>query len=517
MQDTTMLKRIDADEDRPESRAPAASRLLAPGRNCWRIAQASRAAVLADACHYFPRVEMALRQATRSILIVGWDFDGRIKLRQDADDCEQLGDLLRALVEARPELEVRILVWSVAVIHAAGAPMPLLLGAPWQNHPRITLKLDQEHPFYGSHHQKLVVVDEQVAFVGGMDLTVQRWDSCDHPDNDPVRVDPDGCAYSPLHDVHAIVEGDAARALADVARDRWRRATGETLPATPGEADLWPEDLEPEFIDVPVAVARTAPALGKEPAIEEIKALTVEMIAAASRTIYIEAQYFSARRVRDAIEKSLAAASGPDIVVVTPRPMHGLMERLVMTRNRDRMLRQLRRADRHNRLRVMYPVVPGRDGGVCQVMVHSKLVIIDDELLRIGSANLNNRSMGLDTECDIVIEATDEASRRAIARVRGRLLGEHLDVSPEAVAQAQADLGSLARAVDHLNRNRRGLRPFPETRLGGPVHAVIGTWLLDPSRPLQPLWWRRRHKRKEGPRRLPRRVRRRRAGAAKAR
>jgi phosphatidylserine/phosphatidylglycerophosphate/cardiolipin synthase-like enzyme len=221
--------------------------------------------------------------------------------------------------------------------------------------------------------------------------------------------------------------------------------------------------------------------------------------------------------VREALAESLARTRGPDIVVVTPRPMHGWMERFVMSKNRDRLLRHLRRADRHHRLRVFYPVVPGKEGGTCQVMVHSKVVIIDDEYLRIGSANLNNRSMGLDTECDIVIEAHDDASRRAIARVRERLVGEHLDVNPEAVAEATKAHGSFRRAVDDLNRNRRGLRPFPEVKLDGPVHAVVGTWLLDPSRPLQPLWWRRRHKLKTAHRRLPRRVRKRRAGAPKAR
>jgi phosphatidylserine/phosphatidylglycerophosphate/cardiolipin synthase-like enzyme len=518
MQQMTMVRETTQPREPSESDAPAAGpRLLAPGRNCWRIAPSSRAAILPDACHYFPRLDEALRKAERSITIIGWDFDGRIKLKPDCgDDCPQLGDLLRSLVEDRPELEIRILVWSVAVIHAAGAPIPLLLGAPWQDHPRITLKLDQEHPFYGSHHQKLVIVDDQVAFIGGMDLTVQRWDSCGHADSDPIRLDPDGCAYSPLHDVHSIIEGEAARALGDVARDRWRRATGEILQPVAGAGSLWPEDLEPDFVDVDVGIARTAPAFGKEPAIGELEELTLDMLAAARHSVYIEAQYFSARSLRKVLTKSLLATHGPEIIVVTPRPMHGWLERMVMAQNRDRLLRHLRRADRHNRLRVFYPVVPAREGKACQVMVHSKLVIIDDEILRIGSANLNNRSMGLDTECDIVIEANNDATRRAIAHVRHRLLGEHLDVSPEAVAQAVIDRGSLVHAIDYLNRNRRGLRPFPETKLNGPIESVLCTWLFDPTRPLQPLWWRRRHKRKEGPRRLPRRVRKRRVGAAPA-
>ena len=160
---------------------PSAGRILQPGRNCWRISRAAKAAVMSDGGPYFAHLEDALRQAKRSVMIVGWDFDGRIRLRPDAspEESPELGPLLRSLVEARPELEIRILVWSVAVLHAPGAPLPLLFGAEWQEHPRITLKLDTRHPLYAAHHQKIVCIDGGLAFVGGIDLTVRRWDR--HP------------------------------------------------------------------------------------------------------------------------------------------------------------------------------------------------------------------------------------------------------------------------------------------------------------------------------------------------
>src|SRR5690606_12209369 len=142
---------------------------------------------------YFAALEASLRRADRSIIIIGWDFDARIRLRpQDGADTLTLADLLRSLVEKRPELHIRILVWSLATVHAPGKTLPLLFGASWARHERIELRLDTHHPAYASHHQKIVIIDDSVAFVGGMDLTVARWDRPGHVPNEELRTDPDG-------------------------------------------------------------------------------------------------------------------------------------------------------------------------------------------------------------------------------------------------------------------------------------------------------------------------------------
>jgi phosphatidylserine/phosphatidylglycerophosphate/cardiolipin synthase-like enzyme len=465
------------DRDRPQG-------VLKPGRNCRGIARARRAAVLVDACDYYERLAQALRRAHRSVLIVGWDFDGRIHLCPHHEKCEPLGDVLRALVEARPELEVRVLVWSAAVVHASGDPLPLLMGAPWEDHPRISVRLDTKHPLYASHHQKIVVIDDVIAFCGGIDLTAERWDTCGHDAEDPLRLLPDGKPYHPVHDVQMAVDGDAARMVGDVARERWQIATGETVSAVADAKPIWPDDLVPDFTDTPVAVACTAPEYEGRPAVHEIAALTEDLLGAARHTIYIENQYFAASRVRRVLEKSLAARNGPEIVAVIRRASPGMLERLVMSNNRDRLIRRLRQADRHNRLRVYYPVVAGKESP-CEVFVHAKVLIVDDTVLRVGSANLNNRSMGLDTECDLVLEAATAADRQSILALRHRLLAEHLGATPEEVAETVAARGSLIRAVDTLNRNGRGLRPFPETDFNGPIEPIAGTGFLDPKRPLE--------------------------------
>jgi phosphatidylserine/phosphatidylglycerophosphate/cardiolipin synthase-like enzyme len=464
----------------------AAPPILHPGRNCWRIAEAERASVLIDAAAYFARLAESLAGARRSVTIIGWDFDGRICLTPGGTSAapQTLGALLRSLVEARPELEVRILVWSVAVVHAPGSPRELLLGAEWQQHPRIQVKLDTEHPVYAAHHQKIVVIDDRLAFVGGIDLTVRRWDTPAHAADDPLRRDPDGKPYSPVHDVQMMVDGEAARAVAELARARWRYATGEQLPRVGVEDDPWPPGLAPDFTHCCVGIARTAPGWGEAPAYAEGAVLTADILRAAEHCIYIEAQYLTADFLGDILEQQLARPVGPELVVVLTRQSHGFAERWVMGHNRDHLLRRLKRADRYGRLRVYYPVLNG-PGGELEILVHAKLAIVDNRLLRVGSSNLNNRSVALDTECDLAIEAHHETTREKIAQIRDTLLGEHLGVAPATVREAVQQETSLVRAIDRLNTGPRCLKPFEIDEGRAPARRVLGTALFDPKRPFR--------------------------------
>jgi phosphatidylserine/phosphatidylglycerophosphate/cardiolipin synthase-like enzyme len=469
--------------------------ILQPGRNCWRTVPAEKATVLIDGEEYFSQLETTLRKAQRSIMIIGWDFDGGIRLRPDLppEASPPLGPLLRSLVEERPELEIRILVWSIAVVHAPGAPGPLIFGAEWQNHPRLQLRLDKHHPLYAAHHQKIVCIDDSLAFVGGMDLTVMRWDTPDHACDNPYRLKEDGTVYDPVHDVQMVVTGPAAHSIAELANDRWQIATGEEPPCLPRPAlDPWPENLPVHFINAPIAIARTYPAWGEQLAVQEAAALNLDALCAAQRSIYIEAQYMTAPCIGDILEQHLANPSGPEIVVIQTHESHGWAEKRVMGTNRDRLIRRLRKADRYDRLRVYYPVVPAKDG-FCQVLIHSKLIIVDDTFLRIGSSNLNNRSIGLDTECDLALEATDDYMRRTIAHLRDRLLAEHLGTQVDVLSRTIAEeSGSVIAAIERLNVNERRLYTFDAMFDEGPAEPAVGTGLLDPLEPFEPLWFLKR-------------------------
>lgn len=458
--------------------------VLRPGDNCFALSTARRAAVLVDAIAYFSALEEALGHARRSVVILAWDFDAHIKLRpQEGDDAPTLGVYLRRLVEERPHLEIRILVWSFAAIHAPSAAMPLLLGEDWHDHPRIRIVLDTNHPMHAAHHQKVVIIDDSLAFVGGMDLTVGRWDTPRHAADEPFRDGHNGEYFPPVHDVQMMVDGPVVRAIAQVVHARWRDATGEQLRLhVPG--DLWLDKVGPDFSDVPIGVSRTAPRLNGSTVVEEAAKLTEDMLRAARHTIYIEAQYFTAKRLRPVFREILSRAHGPEIVVVSPLHANGLVERFIMGANRDRLLRALRRADRYNRLHFYCPVVPAKDGGEQGVLVHAKVMIVDDGLLRVGSSNLNNRSVGLDTECDLTIEADRPEMQDVIARQRDRLVAEHLGVDPALVRAMVRREGSLLHAIERLNREH-GRRLMPVTVRRGPAHSFPGTRLLDPERPFR--------------------------------
>jgi phosphatidylserine/phosphatidylglycerophosphate/cardiolipin synthase-like enzyme len=439
--------------------------------------------VLVDGATYFAHLHDALLLARRSILILGWDFDGRIKLRPQDDDCPAIGPFLRELVERKPDLHVDILVWSVAVWHAPSSPMGLLIGESWQEHPRIRLHLDTRHPIYAAHHQKIVCIDEALAFCGGIDLTVMRWDTSDHSIDGPLRRTPDNEPYGAVHDIQMVVQGEAAVALADIARDRWQRAGFALSPRVEWHDPIWPPSLAADFTNTPAALARTFPSWEDHAAIEEIAAVTQDVILAARTYIYIENQYLTAPDVGKALARKLAEPNGPDIVIVVTKASRGRAEQFVMGRNRERLLRRLIRADRYKRLRIYYPAIC--EGDVEHpIHVHAKLMVVDDRILRIGSANLNSRSMGLDTECDLLIEARDETTRRGICGIRERLMAEHLGTTAAVARETAIAERSLLISIDQLNHGRRRLKPI-DVRPRGPIRPVWGTLLLDPRRPIR--------------------------------
>jgi phosphatidylserine/phosphatidylglycerophosphate/cardiolipin synthase-like enzyme len=290
-------------------------RVLQEGVTCWRIAQADRIAVLIDGAAYYLALLQALRQARSRIMILGWDFDPRVRL-DPTDPATELRQLLPALVERCPELHIYLLIWDVSVVLGPSSTLDQLFD-DWQAHPRIHFRRDGRHPFGAAHHEKLVCIDDALAFAGGIDLTVERWDTPQHDPADPLRLDAQGERYDPVHDLQTTVHGEAARALAELARERWTEATGEALAPCRSTSDPWPESIAPWLTDVPVGIARTRPAMDGRPGVSEVAALYAAALAAARRSVYIEAQYLGARPVADLLAALLERAEGPDIVILS--------------------------------------------------------------------------------------------------------------------------------------------------------------------------------------------------------
>lgn len=465
--------------------------LLSEGDTCWRVAPSRRARMLIDAADYFLAVRRALLKAERSVFIVGWDIDSRTRLvgpggEMDPDDDlpDSLCAFLTELVKRRPGLKIHLLLWDYSMLYALERePLPAIR-LDWATPPQISVCLDDVLPIGACHHQKLVVIDDAVAFSGGLDLTIRRWDTSDHRMNHPARKDPRGEGYRPFHDVQMMVDGEAALALGELARRRWQRAACEKPERARPSGDPWPQGFEPHFTGSDIGIARTQPPYDGQREVREVERLFLRSIAAAERHIYFENQFVTADSLCAALIDRLKERSALEVLIVAPNVHHTWLEERSMNAGRRRFMDRLKAAGFGDRVRLVFPAVPDDDSGE-GVMVHAKVTIVDDRLLRVGSANLNNRSMGTDTECDLAVEATTTEERAAIARLQHRLLAEHLGLQAEEVAALLAEERSLLAVVDRCDGNPRGLKSIDLS--GAPSDELSRTvgQIADPERPIE--------------------------------
>ncbi|HEX3919442.1 MAG TPA: phospholipase D-like domain-containing protein [Caulobacteraceae bacterium] len=440
--------------------------LLRAGETCWRPAQAGRARFLIDGQNYFRALDGALRAARRSIHLLGWSFDPRTRLSEDGG---QIGQLLIDLAARQPGLDVRLLAWQSALpISATQGFFPHRAKARFRG-TRVRFELDAEVPLGACHHQKVIVIDDALAFVGGADLAGDRWDTPEHLDDAPRRAGPGGGRHGPRHEVMAMVDGPAAAALGDLFRARWRIAVGDIGEAPPPAPPQWPAGFGPELDCGRIGVARTLPAWRDEPGAREIAELTLEAIAGAERLIYLENQYFTWPLAVEALAARLAEPDGPEVVLICTDRSPSYFDRLTMDRARSTALWRLKSGDIFRRFHALAPFTRGGK----PIIAHAKVMIVDDRLVRISSANLNNRSHGFDTECEVALEAQTPAERAALGGFRDRLAGHWLGRGADEVAEMRRLTGSLGEGLWALDGGAR-LRPLEARRLG-----LFGEWVAE--------------------------------------
>ena len=465
---------------------------MQPGTNCWRIEEAEKARLIVDAADYFAVVRQAMMLAEKRIMLIGWDFDARVRVGPKWNPTgapSTIGRFVLWLARNNPELKVYLLRWDFGAFKALFRGTTPVTVARWAMHKRIHVKLDSAHPFGASHHQKIVVIDDCLAFCGGIDITSHRWDTRAHEDGDPRRVGPLGAAYPPWHDATMALSGPAARALDELARERWACAGGGELPEVNRHAKIWPQDLVPHFEKVQVAIARTQPAYGATVEAHEIEALYLDMIGRARRHVYMEGQYFASGVIAEAIARRLAEPDGPEFVLVTPQQAHGWLEQVAMDTARSRLVEAVKNYDKDNRFRMYMPFTAAGK----PIYVHAKIMVVDDEVLRVGSSNLNNRSLRLDTECDVAIDAMvpgNEEVRHTIRGLRDDLIAEHLGAEPDEVTRVIEESGSIIQGIEQLRRSGRSLHPYEPPPLTGVGTFLAEKELLDPEGPdrtLEPL------------------------------
>jgi phosphatidylserine/phosphatidylglycerophosphate/cardiolipin synthase-like enzyme/uncharacterized membrane protein YdjX (TVP38/TMEM64 family) len=468
---------------------------LKEGENCWRRSHIQQGGFILSGRDYFRAFRQALLQAEKYVYILAWDLSDSIELvrHDDFDDGHPLtlSEFIFSVLDETPELHVYILLWDYSLVYLAEREWLPFTKWREKNHPRLHLRADDAINVGASHHQKVVVVDDSVAFCGGFDLCAWRWDTKEHKTQDPRRNNPNDELYQPYHDVHVVLSGKAAEDLGDLCADRWHRATGEDLPRRKTSKDDtgWPARINRDFQNKQVGIALTYSAYKEYQAIYQIEQLYLDIIKSCQKYIYIENQYLSSHTIANALIERLKEQNGPEVIVVLTKEMD-FFEDITVGLLRDKLLKDLVEADRYGRFFAYYPFVKDDSGNGAQIYVHAKLLITDDRIVIVGSANLSNRSMKVDSEVDLILyneEPVDE-----VKNLIYRLFAIHFDCTAEEVKHSLDAEGSLHGMIQDIDNGCSHTLKRLEPGTGSAVlRKLTETGILDPDEPLSPASWMR--------------------------
>jgi phospholipase D1/2 len=241
---------VAASSERGDERSSPAQRIVQPGRNCWRVERAARFYCIQDAADYFRLVRQAVLAARKSVFSLGWDITAHVDLLPGAvaaDAPTRLDKLLVYAARRNPQLRCYVLTWDYGALYTLERDPLTRWRLGWRMPRAVRFGFDDHHPVGGSHHQKIVVVDDQLAFSGGIDLTGHRWDTSAHRPDEPLRTTVRGAPYGPYHEVQAMVLGAVATSLGELARERWHALGEDRLPSlNTASEDLWPSGVTPD-------------------------------------------------------------------------------------------------------------------------------------------------------------------------------------------------------------------------------------------------------------------------------
>jgi phospholipase D1/2 len=460
------------------------SRILRSPGNAWRELPVERTGLLVDGDDYYRAFYSAAQRAEHYILLAGWQFDSdacllRGEAAKGAPLPVSLLEFLDALCDRRPGLRIFVLAWDFHSVFALEREWMQELRFNWATNDRLTFRFDSAHADSGSHHQKFVVIDGQLSFLGGLDLCDHRWDDRCHKDPNPLRVSR-GEPHKPFHDVQAYLVGrEVACALEELFCCRWKAAGGDDLGLERSERPWTGDFVHALPLEASrVALSRTDPhgSPTKTEDCREIRDLYFDAIARAERLIYIETQYFSSCDIGPALAERLRDPRGSlDVVLVLNMEAETFKEEVAVGLAQAKVISDLRKAAEGtaHRLGVYYTMPECQGEAARATYIHSKLMIVDDRFLTVGSANLTNRSTWLDTELNASVETEDagDALGQSIVRARESLLEEHLGAPVNTGEGLVTVLDRLAAA----KASRLRLHPSPTER----EREILG--VVDPA------------------------------------
>jgi phospholipase D1/2 len=435
--------------------------IFKPGHNCWKVKKADHLALLIDGNRYYRAFFDVTSHARHCIEIAGWDLDPKLQLSHiDPKLPDNLRMYFKSLTKKNKKLIISIQVWKAFFYLRFGRERFSKLKWALLTSNRIKFVRAKTPYLFSTYHEKVTIIDNSCAFIGGMDLAGKRWDTSHHLTDNFLRIDQGGNEYFPIHDLQMVISGSVVMDLKKIINNR---EDAEFDLVMKSGHKLWPKEFPSELDDVNVAILRTDPKVGAC----EIKQFYLDAIKAAQEYIYIENQYISSDSIIEILCQRLRQEKGPEVVLVVPYSYRGGFERAIYTEARNRVVKKLKASDPFERLSINYPKL--RDPDCSKYMiVHSKLLIVDGRLMTMGSANLNNRSLLVDNEINLALESLEENHKvgHFIKGVLSRLLAEHLDIEEQDFNVEFSIQKSLLKTIQRFQGQRtKTLQAIPIAKL----------------------------------------------------
>lgn len=392
---------------------------------------------------YYKTLKEYLGEAKKFVYIAGWDFDHRIILDRKSEDNTNLADYLNSLTLKNPELRVKISIWNAGAFdlnrHIENSEI-------LNENPNIEISLLDSVSDISSYHDKFVIIDDSIVFVGGIDLSKERWDDSDHNVENNYRINPNGESYPPYFDMQLLLYGkQITECFYQIASERESQNILTNL--TNNEK----KNLVLDQKNKKVNILRTRNSFEEsKPSLYQIKDTYVDLIRKAKDYIYIENQYFSNEEIGNEIEKRLSEEDCPEIIIVLPGSNSGVVEDYVFLTKRDTIIYNLQRQDKYNKLSVFSIYFDEK------ATLHSKLMIVDGKSFLIGSANLSNRSFFYDSETNVLLEEKQKANY--LKEIVLKRLTSFLKCPEKELTSKIEKHSSLSKGIKEINDKTKALK-----------------------------------------------------------
>lgn len=347
-----------------------------------------------------------------------------------------LQDLLMA--KAKEGVEVKIIVWQPRLAlrilpgadergidgRADDVEVLNVMSKKLGTGDRLQVVVDDTAPTLTSaHHEKIIVIDDTVGFCGGLDLSNGKWDTIAHDYESSLR----DYRAEPWHDVHMMARGPVVWDMAYHFRQRWHFAQTRDKAATRRlrlQTSSFMAAAEPRVGRIPAVALRTWKEMERNGG---IKAWYAEMFRKAERSIYIENQFpFQSKTLTRLLARRLQEQRALKVVIVGPMEPNlpglvGSMISKISVNDVNKNLATLRRIS-EGRVATYSLISQHRTVPTLrkQIYVHSKVMIVDDEWMTVGSANLDKNGTDDSSEFNLGV-----GSQSLAKKTRVRLWHEH--------------------------------------------------------------------------------------------